>query len=52
MKHLVVSRLKAAKCFNALATDGVVKMQKMGRSNYYVNVAPNRILLDQREGQA
>ena len=51
-RDLGVSRLTATKYLDALAADGFVKKQKMGRSNYYVNVALNRILLDQHEGQA
>ena len=44
---LGVSRLTAAKYLDALATTGFVKKQKMGRSNYYINLALNQILLDQ-----
>ena len=44
---LGVSRLTATKYLDALATTGFVKKQKMGRSNYYINLALNQILLDQ-----
>lgn len=46
-RDLRVSRLTATKYLDALAATGFVQKQKMGRSNYYVNLALNRILLDQ-----
>jgi Fic family protein len=42
---LGVSRLTATKYLDALDAAGFVKKQKVGRSNYYVNLALNRILL-------
>ncbi len=42
---LGVSRLTATKYLDALDAEGFVQKQKLGRSNYYVNVALNRILL-------
>ncbi len=46
-QDLGVSRLTATKYLDALAATGFVQKQKFGRSNYYVNVALNQILLDQ-----
>ncbi len=42
---LGVSRLTATKYLDALDAGGFVQKQKIGRSNYYVNLALNRILL-------
>lgn len=44
-RGLRVSRLTASKYLDALAAGGFVEKHKMGRSNYYINVALNRILL-------
>lgn len=44
-RDLGVSRLTASKYLDALAAGGFVEKNKLGRSNYYVNVALNRILL-------
>lgn len=44
-RDLGVSRLTASKYLDALAAGGFVEKHKMGRSNYYVNVALNQILL-------
>jgi Fic family protein len=44
-RDLKVSRLTATKYMEALADDGFVQKHKVGRSNYYVNVALNDILL-------
>ncbi len=41
---LGVSRLTATKYLDALDAAGFVKKQKVGRSNYYVNLALNQIL--------
>jgi Fic family protein len=41
---LKVSRLTATKYLNALANAGLVQRIKVGRSNYYVNVALSAIL--------
>jgi Fic family protein len=42
---LKVSRLTATKYLDALAGAGFVEKRKVGRSNYYINVALNNILL-------
>jgi Fic family protein len=44
-KDLGVSRLTATKYLEALDAGGFVQKQKIGRSNYYINLALNRILL-------
>jgi Fic family protein len=46
-RDLQVSRITATKYMDALAEGGFVKKQKMGRSNYYVNLALNAVLLGQ-----
>ena len=43
-RELDVSRLTATKYLDALTAEGFVKKVKVGRSNYYVNVALNTIL--------
>jgi Fic family protein len=43
-RDLKVSRLTATKYIDALAEAGFVRKHKIGRSNYYVNVALNEIL--------
>lgn len=43
-RDLQVSRLTATKYLEVLADGGFVQKQKMGRGNYYVNVALNAIL--------
>jgi Fic family protein len=43
-RDLKVSRLTATKYLNALSEGGFVRKLKVGRSNYYVNVALNAIL--------
>ena len=45
-RDIGVSRLTATKYLDALATGGFVSKHKLGRSNYYINLALNRILLD------
>ncbi len=50
-RDLQVSRITATKYLDALAVSGFVQKQKMGRGNYYVNVALNAILLAQHEAQ-
>lgn len=50
-RDLQVSRITATKYLDALAVSGFVQKQKMGRGNYYVNVALNQILLDQHGAQ-
>lgn len=44
-RDLKVSRLTATKYLDALAEEGFVQKHKIGRNNYYVNVALNKILL-------
>lgn len=44
-RDLKVSRLTATKYMDALAAEGLVKKRKIGRSNYYINVALNGILI-------
>jgi Fic family protein len=46
-RDLQVSRITATKYMETLAARGFVKKQKVGRSNYYVNVALNAVLLGQ-----
>ncbi len=46
-RDLQVSRLTATKYLDALVDGGFLSKQRIGRSNYYVNVALNRILLAQ-----
>jgi Fic family protein len=43
-RDLEVSRLTATRYLDALADGGYVQKMKVGRSNYYVNVALNEIL--------
>ena len=49
VKDLDVTRLTAARYLDALTADGLLLKQRLGRSNYYVNVALMRILV-QAEG--
>jgi Fic family protein len=51
-RDLKVSRLTAAKYLEALTDGGYLQKQKIGRSNYYINVALNGILTrpEMREG--
>ena len=53
-RDLKVSRLTATKYLNALSEGGFVLKQKIGRSNYYINVALNAILTGEsmRNGDA
>lgn len=44
-RDLQVSRVTATKYLDALAEGGFVQKQKIGRGNYYVNVALNAILM-------
>ena len=44
-RDLKVSRLTAAKYLDALVQGGFERKQKVGRTNYYINVALNKILL-------
>ena len=39
-----MSRLTATKYLDALTAGGLLKKQKVGRSNYYINTALNDIL--------
>ena len=47
-RDLQVSRLTATKYLDALAEAGFVQKQRSGRSNYYINVALNKILMGQQ----
>lgn len=51
MNDLKVSRLTATRYLDALVEDGFLDKQRLGRSNYYVNVALTQILVD-TEGYA
>lgn len=44
-RDLQVSRITATKYLDALAEGGFVQKQKMGRGNYYINIALNKILM-------
>ena len=44
-RDIQVSRLTAAKYLESLVEGGFVRKQKVGRTNYYINVALNKILL-------
>jgi len=44
-RDLKVSRLTASKYVESLVQGGFVRKQKVGRSNYNINVALNKILL-------
>jgi Fic family protein len=46
-RDLQVSRMTATRYLDALAQTGFMVKQKIGRSNFYVNLALNQILLDQ-----
>ena len=48
-RDLKVSRLTATRYLDALAEGGFVEKRKIGRSNYYINVALNQILLGNAE---
>ena len=45
-RDLQVSRITATKYLDALTEGGFLKKQKMGRGNYYINIALNSILVD------
>jgi Fic family protein len=45
-RDLKVGRLTATKYLEALVTDNLLKKEKLGRSNYYINVALYKILTD------
>lgn len=47
-RDLKVSRLTATKYLDALTEGGFVQKQKIGRGNYYINIALNRILMERR----
>jgi Fic family protein len=46
MRDLNVSRLTATRYLDALAEDGFLEKRKVGRINYYINIALNQILLN------
>ena len=49
-RDLEVSRLTATKYLDALAEQGFLQKQKIGRTNYYANVVLNRILIGAEMG--
>src|SRR5260370_566588 len=49
-RDLKVSRLTATKYLDALAEQAFLQKQKIGRTNYYVNVVLNRILIGAETG--
>lgn len=49
---LKVSRITATKYLEALTVDGFVQKQKLGRGNYYINVALNAILMGDLGGES
>ncbi len=50
-RDLKVTRLTATKYLDALAADGFLLKQKIGRSNYYINIALNAILVNPSRNQ-
>lgn len=46
MRDLNVSRLTATRYLDVLAEDGFLEKRKVGRINYYINIALNQILLN------
>jgi Fic family protein len=50
-RDLQVSRLTAMKYLDALAEGGFVEKRRIGRGNYYINLALTPILLRQGEGR-
>ena len=49
-RDLNVSRLTATKYLDALTAGGFLQKQKIGRTNYYINIALNRILTGKNMG--
>ncbi len=49
-RDLQVSRMTATKYLEALVDGGFVNKQKGGRSNYYINIALNQILVQPAQG--
>jgi Fic family protein len=45
MNDLQVSRLTATKYLDALAADGLLRKERLGRSNYYINIALAELLM-------
>lgn len=50
-RDLNVSRLTATKYLDALAADGFLVKRKIGRSNYYINLALNAVLVSPPGGK-
>ena len=50
VQDLKVSRLTAANYLNQLSTDGILRKEKIGKSNYYVNDKLFEILLKRNRG--
>ena len=51
-RDLQVSRITATKYLDALAEGGFVQKHKIGRSNYYINISLNTILMSSAEPEA
>ena len=49
-RDLKVSRITATKYLDTLAEQGFLQKQKIGRTNYYVNIVMNRILIGAETG--
>ena len=49
-RDLGASRITATKYLEALTEGGFVQKQKVGRGNYYVNLALNKVLQGQATG--
>lgn len=49
-RDLKVSRLTATKYLDALVADGFLQKHKVGRSNYYINLALHQVLMRGQEG--
>nr|WP_236848179.1 hypothetical protein [Chlorobaculum limnaeum] len=45
-----MSRITATKYLDTLAQEGFLKKEKIGRSNYYINLALFGILLKENDG--
>ena len=49
-QELDVSRITATRYLELLTGDGILRKHRVGRTNYYVNLALTRILTDERTG--
>ena len=50
-KHLGVTRLTATKYLDQLTATGLLRKEKLGRNNYYVNVALFDLLASFEKGE-